>query len=195
MNESNFNRSERLESRDELAPPGRGWFMALGIVLIILGALAVSAAFITTLLSVSFIGWLLLIGGAVLVIQSFTVRRWSGFFLEIFTGLLYMLIGLMLVSHPLASAASFTLLLAAFFIVGGIFRIIGSLVHRPAHWGWVLLNGLVAVLLGVMIWAQWPVSALWVIGTFVGIDMIIAGWSFVMMSAALRRPLPPAHAA
>jgi uncharacterized membrane protein HdeD (DUF308 family) len=91
-----------------------------------------------------------------------------------------------LVQHPVAAAAGFTLVLAAGFMVGGLFRIVSALADRFHGWSWVLLNGVVTLILGVMIWRQWPESALWVIGLFVGIDMVFAGWSWIMMALAVR---------
>jgi uncharacterized membrane protein HdeD (DUF308 family) len=91
-----------------------------------------------------------------------------------------------MVQHPLAAAAFFTLMLAAAFFVGGLFRIVVALSERFYGWGWVLLNGVVTLILGVMIWRRWPDTAFWVIGLFVGIDMLFAGWSLVITALAVR---------
>lgn len=171
-----------------------GWFLALGVVMLMLGLISISAAMVTTLLSVALIGWLLLVGGAMLVVQAFWTRRWSGFFMYLTVGLLYMILGLLLVSSPALAAVTLTLLIASFFIVGGLFRIISSLTHHIPQRGWFLFNGVISLLLGIMIWAQWPLSALWVIGTFVGIDLILSGWSYIMLATATRH-LPPAQLA
>lgn len=186
MDESNRNLYEGRYVGIETMQRHWSWFLGLGIALLILGTLSIAAAFVATMLSVAFIGWLMAIAGMASIIHSFGTRRWSGFFLSLLTGVIYLVVGLMMAFRPLVGAVSLTLIFAVFFIVGGIFRIVTSLTYRMPHFGWVLLNGMIAVLLGALIWLQWPVSALWVIGTFVGIEMIFAGWSFVMMSSMGR---------
>ena len=81
-----------------------------------------------------------------------------------------------------------TLIIAIFLIISGIFRIVSALSERFTGWGWVLLNGGVSLLLGLLIYKQWPLSGLWVIGLFVGIDLIFNGWAWIMLSLAMRKP-------
>ncbi len=98
----------------------------------------------------------------------------------------------MVVGNPAVSAVALTLLIAVFLMIGGLFRILTALTVRFHHWIWVLLNGVISLLLGVMIWSQWPVSGLWVIGLFIGIDLIFYGWSLIMLAMAVRSiPSPP----
>ena len=163
-----------------------GWCVALGLALLALGTVALGASALATLVSVIFFGWLLLIGGLMQAVQAFRMRRWGGFSRHLLGGLLSVVVGLLLVGRPEAGALSLTLLMAAFFMVGGLFRIVTALALRFPSWGWAFLGGLVTLLLGVMIWTEWPVSGLWVIGTFVGIDMIFDGWSLVMLGTAAR---------
>jgi uncharacterized membrane protein HdeD (DUF308 family) len=163
-----------------------GWFLALGIILILLGLLALGWAVLATLVSVVVFGWFLLLGGILSVTHAFLRRRWGGFFLELFAGILYVVFGLMVVGNPAEGAVALTLLIAVFLMLSGIFRILTALTVRFHHWVWVLLNGVISLLLGVMIWSQWPVSGLWVIGLFIGIDMIFYGWSLVMLALAVR---------
>jgi uncharacterized membrane protein HdeD (DUF308 family) len=134
--------------------------------------MALGWSVLTTLVSVVLFGWFLLLGGVLSVVHAFLQRRWGGFFLELFAGILYAVFGLMVVGNPAASAFALTLLIAVFLMIGGIFRIITALTVRFHHWIWVLLNGVVSLLLGLIIWSQLPLSALWVIGLFIGIDMI-----------------------
>jgi uncharacterized membrane protein HdeD (DUF308 family) len=114
--------------------------------------------------------------------HAFWRKQWRGFFLDLVTGVLYAVAGFLMVAEPLAAAASLTLLIAMLLLIGGIFRIVVALSGHLDHWGWVLLNGVITAALGVMIWRQWPSSALWVIGMFIGIEMIFYGWSLVMLS-------------
>lgn len=169
-----------------------GWFLALGIVLVLLGMMALGWSVLTTLVSVVVFGWFLLLAGILSILHAFWRRRWGGFFVELFAGILYAVFGLMVVGNPAVSAVALTLLIAVFLMIGGIFRILTALAVRFHHWIWVLLNGVISLLLGVMIWSQWPVSGLWVIGLFIGIDMIFYGWSLIMLAVAVRN-LPTAQ--
>jgi uncharacterized membrane protein HdeD (DUF308 family) len=142
--------------------------------------------------TVVFFGWLLLVGGVLSAVHAFWRKRWQGFFLDLATGVLYVVAGFFMVAEPLAAAASLTLLIAMFLLIGGIFRIIVALTGHLEHWVWVLLNGVITAGLGIMIWRQWPVSGLWVIGLFVGIEMIFYGWSLVMLSLVAKGAVAPA---
>jgi uncharacterized membrane protein HdeD (DUF308 family) len=144
--------------------------------------------------TVVFFGWLLLIGGVLSAVHAFWRKQWRGFFLDLVTGVLYAVAGFLMVAEPLAAAASLTLLIAMLLLIGGIFRIVVALSGHLEHWGWVLLNGVITAALGVMIWRQWPSSALWVIGMFIGIEMIFYGWSLVMLSLIAKGAVGPAGA-
>jgi uncharacterized membrane protein HdeD (DUF308 family) len=163
-----------------------GWFFVLGILEIVLGTIAVGASVFTTVVTVLLFGWLLLIGGVVSAAHAFWRKHWKGFFLDVVTGVLYVVAGLMMIAHPLRAAVTLTLLIAMFLLIGGIFRIIVALSGQLEHWGWVMLNGLITAALGIMIWRQWPDSAYWVIGLFVGIEMIFYGWSLIMLSLVAK---------
>lgn len=164
-----------------------GWFVALGVAEIILGMIAVGSSVAATLVSVIFFGWLLIVGGALSVGHAFWEKQWSGFFLDLVTGILYVVVGFMMVGNPEAAAISLTLLIALFLFIGGIFRIVAALTGHFQHSAWVLLNGVITLALGIMIWRQWPFSGLWVIGLFIGIDMIFYGWSSVMVGLVAKR--------
>ena len=163
-----------------------GWFLALGIVQIVLGMIALGEAFLMTIFSVVLLGWLLIIGGVASIVHAFMERQWGGFFIDLLTGLFYCVAGFMMVANPEAAALTLTLVISMFLIVGGIFRIVESLVGDLPHKGWVFLNGVVTLVLGILIWRQWPLSGLWVIGLFVGIEMLFYGWSLVMLAMAAR---------
>lgn len=163
-----------------------GWFLGLGLLFILLGFLAIGSSVYVTVASMIFLGSLLLIGGVVQTVYTFSIREWSGFFLSLLSGILYSVVGFLMVTHPTSSAISLTLLLAAFYIVGGIFRIIAAASTRFEHWGWILLSGLIKLALGIIIWLGWPDTGLWVIGLFIGIDLIFYGWFWVILSLAAR---------
>jgi uncharacterized membrane protein HdeD (DUF308 family) len=163
-----------------------GWFVALGIVEIVLGTIAVGASYFATLATVLLLACLLLIGGVLSIVHAFWRRQWGGFFIDLVTGILYVFVGLMFIGNPGVAAVTLTLLIAVFLVMGGVFRIVAALVGRFHHWGWVLLNGIITLLLGIMIWSEWPWSGLWVIGLFIGIDMIFYGWSLVMVGLTAK---------
>lgn len=167
-----------------------GWFLALGIILIVLGSLAIVMPLAATLTAEFLLGWVFLIGGVVMAFHAFRSRRWGRFFLEILIGALYFAAGLLLLYRPLVGMFGLTIFLGAFFTIEGIFRIIQALQMRPiANWGWVLISGIISLLLGFVVVAGLPLTALWIAGLVVGIDLLFGGWSMVMISVAARNAL------
>ncbi|HEY7302886.1 MAG TPA: HdeD family acid-resistance protein [Bryobacteraceae bacterium] len=170
-----------------------GWLLTLGIISIILGVIALLDSVLATIASMLVFGWLLLVMGIVEAVQTFRHWRSGHVLLHVLNAVLSFIVGLMLLRHPLAGALVMTLLLAAYFTVAGIFRIVIALSLRIPHWGWGLLSGIITLILGIMVWLQWPVSGLWIIGLFIGIHLIFSGWAHVMFASALRRlPSEPA---
>jgi len=163
---------------------GWGWFLALGILMLILGIAALGMEVALTITSMIFFGAMLLAGGVLEIIAAFRGLGWSGLLYHLLVGILYLVVGLLALMNPVEAAASLTLLIAAAFMVGGFFRIFASLSLRFHNWGWALLSGIVAVLLGLIIWRQWPVSGLYIIGLFIGIELILNGWAMIMFSVA-----------
>jgi uncharacterized membrane protein HdeD (DUF308 family) len=164
----------------------RGWLIGLGIGLAALGALAIAASVATTIGSVVFVGTLLLVGGIAEILHAFSVPRGSGVVLSLLGGVLYVVVGGLMLTRPVESAVTLTLLLASFFMVAGLFRIVAVPVLQLSNWGWVLASGIVSFVLGAAIWAQWPVSGLWVIGAYVGVEMLVYGLSLLMLGLAVR---------
>ena len=164
-----------------------GWYLALGILLVVLGTFAIGRSCLLTVVSVGVFGWLMIFAGVAEVVHSFwNGRGWGGFFIDLLSGLLYVVVGFMIVGNPASTAVALTLLIAMFLIFDGVFRIATALSVRNPNWGWVLFNGVVSLLLGIMIWRQWPLAGLWVIGLFIGIQMIFNGWSLVMLALAAK---------
>lgn len=162
------------------------WVLASGIAFVSLGAMALAYSVLVTLASVFVFGWALMFGGMLKAVHAFKVFQWSGFLLELLLAILYMVVGLMMATHPEAGALSMTLLIAAFFLVGGLSRIFAGAIFHPPGRVWLLLSGSVTLLLGILIWAGWPVSGLWVIGTFVAIDMVFSGLWLIMLAVNAR---------
>jgi uncharacterized membrane protein HdeD (DUF308 family) len=169
-----------------------GWLLALGFALVVLGVIALYTAFWVTLITVEFFAWLLVASGVLHVVHAFRTRPWGGFFMQLLIGLLQAAVGILVVMRPLTGALSLTLVMAVFFIVEGVFRIGAAAALRLHSWGWQVLSGLLTLLLGLFVALGWPESGLWVIGMFVGIDLIFAGNALVMLALAARRLSPRA---
>ncbi len=159
-----------------------GWFVGVGILLVIVGLIALSSSVVATMASVAVFGWLLLFSGVLSLVHAFMRRRWGGFFLELFAGIL----GVIMLANPARAAVALTLLIALLLMVGGAFRIIAALSVRFHHWVWMLVNGVISVILGILIFSEWPSSGLWVIGLFIGIDLVFYGWSLIMLGLTVR---------
>jgi uncharacterized membrane protein HdeD (DUF308 family) len=178
-------RKLKLSEPDRLREIGP-FLIGMGIALMILGAIAIGSSLIATLATVLVFGILLLIGALFQVVTALWGRSWRGFFLHLLAGVLYLIAGVFMIDNPLEAAMGLTLLVAACLLGGGILRIALSVIERFDGWGWALLNGTVSVVLGTAIWRQWPLSGLWVIGLFVGIDMLFSGLSWLLLGLAVR---------
>ncbi|MBS0634619.1 MAG: DUF308 domain-containing protein [Verrucomicrobia bacterium] len=164
-----------------------GWFFVLGLLLVLLGGVVINSAFVATLFSMVFFGSLLLTAGIIQVVQAFMAREWSGLFLSLLLGVLYGVVGVLCIARPEQAAINTTLLIAAFCLVSGLFKVLTSLIMQFEQWGWVCFNGVITFILGLMIYNQWPLSGLWIIGLFVGVDMILSGWSWILLSLCARK--------
>jgi uncharacterized membrane protein HdeD (DUF308 family) len=169
------------------------WFLALGIMMVVIGMVAIGSAVVATKVATWLFGFLLLIGGISQIISAFWAGRWSGTLVHLLIGILYTIVGLLVTDRPEDAAVELTLIMAFFFIVSGIFRIVFALSERFTGWGWVLFNGVVTLLLGILIYKQWPYAGLWIIGLFVGIELIFNGWAWIMLSLGLRETRTNGH--
>ena len=173
-------------SREDLR---RGWlgFFVLGICLVLLGLFGLGRTIFVTIVSVEIFGWLLIIGGVHEAAYGFWRRRWGGFFLDLLTGLLYMAVGLMIVASPLGAAQALTLLIAFYLIFTGIFRLFAAVSGQFQHWLWLFCHGAITLILGIWIWRSWPLDSLVIIGLFVAIDLILNGFTLLMLGLAARK--------
>ena len=167
-----------------------GWFIALGILLMLLGGICIIGDVTATFATVLVFGWLLLISGIVALVHAFGTRNWSGFLLYLLSALFRGFTGYLLIRYPLAGAASLTLVLASFFVVNGIFRAIAAGMLKFPRWGWAVFSGVVSVALGVALLAQMPVSSIWFIGFAIGVDLIFDGASLVGFGTAIHQIFP-----
>jgi uncharacterized membrane protein HdeD (DUF308 family) len=165
-----------------------GWFVALGVALLLLGTMAFLNMLVATVASVYTVGILMLIGAAIQIGQAFSVKSWSSFAWWILGGVIYALAGLATLVNPLLASAFLTLFLAAALVASGVSRIWVGFQSRPsANWGWLALSGLVTLLAGLVIAMGWPVNSLWVLGMFLAIDLLFQGWASIALGLALRR--------
>ena len=163
------------------------WLVALGIALIVLGVVLLGFPVVTTLATVTVLGVLILLGGAMETVAAFWCREWSGFFVALLSGILGVVVGLMLLGNPIQGGITLTILLASFLFVGGIFKTAAALAHRFGGWGWLLASGVIDIALGVMIWRELPISGLTIIGLLVGISAIFRGVSWLMLGLTLKQ--------
>jgi uncharacterized membrane protein HdeD (DUF308 family) len=162
------------------------WIASLGVLLLVCGAAALVYPGLTSLAAVSVLGVILIIGGIATIIGSFWVGKWSGFLVQLLVGILYLAGGIAVTERPLISTLVMTFFLAMSFIVLGVFRTVGALILRFPQWGWALLNGVVTFLCGMVIYRHLPLDAVWVIGFLVGLEMLLNGWTWLMLARELR---------
>ncbi len=165
------------------------WFFLLGALMAAGGTAAIvfPAVMVETSLFVPvLIGVLLMASGIATIISSFWAGRWGGFLLQLLVGILYLACGFVFAENPFESAKMLTLFIAIAFIVMGIFRTTASLVIQFPQWGWALLNGVVTLLAGIVIYRSLPEGALWVVGLLIGLELLFNGWTWIMISFALR---------
>jgi len=170
----------------EAARRNWGWFLALGLLLIVLGAATLPLAIVMTTVFVWFWGVSLLIEAGFYFAALFAVRGWDGFFIYLLMGLLSLFVGLFCVMHPVSAELQLTLILAILLVVGGSFRAISAAFLQYPGAIWSMLGGLIAILLGAAIWQRYPYDGLWFIGMMVSIDMIVQGASWVAVGLGLK---------
>jgi uncharacterized membrane protein HdeD (DUF308 family) len=163
-----------------------GWFLAFGIGLVVLGVLAVGRSVAATVVSMLFFGWLLVIAAGIEIVQAIMVGKWAGLYQHWLGAILFGVLGALIVWRPLVTAEILTLLIGAFFLVAGVFQLVTPFVVSLPDWGWHALYGLITLVLGILILAQWPVSGLWVIGLFIGIELIFYGVAWIALALDLR---------
>lgn len=168
-----------------------GWFVALGIIMIVAGMIALGSSYglvVGTLISVYYIGAMMIVGGIAQIFHAFSVKGWGGFFFWLLDGILYLAAGVLAFTQPDLAATVLTLLLGISLIVGGIFRVIAAFQMRPATgWGWILFSAIIAIILGIEITVQWPINSLWILGLFLGVDLLFNGFSILMLGFGLKK--------
>lgn len=170
-----------------IAKQSVGWSIALSILMILAGILAIIAPAAAGIAVTIFVGWLLVFSGAAHLVFAWHTRTTGGFIWELLVGIAYILVGAYVLLHPVAGLASLTLALAIYLFAEAILEFVLSFRLRPLPGSrWLLFDGIITLILAVLIWRSWPSSAPWVIGTLVGISMLFSGVSRLMLSLAAR---------
>ena len=178
----------KLQETRRLIAEKWGWFLAVGIVLIVAGLAAIAFPFLSTVAAKIMLGWLFLIGGVVMIVHAFQAPGWSGFFWSLLIGLLYAVAGAYLAFFPLTGLLTLAILLVALFFAEGIMEILMAFRVRPHDgWGFLLLSGIAALAVGVLIAMDLPGSATWALGLLVGINLLFTGSSYVALALAGRK--------
>ena len=163
------------------------WMLSLGIVMVILGVIGLGMTVLFNEIVVMYFGFLLLFGSGVQLMQAFRAEAWKGRVWHVLIALVYIVGGIIAVTEPVIAGMTLALLIAWTLIVIGVLRLFMALQMRgAAGWLWTLLGGVLSVVLGVMIINEWPQSGLWVIGLFVAIEILFAGWSQIMIALAAK---------
>jgi uncharacterized membrane protein HdeD (DUF308 family) len=173
-----------------LIPKSIGWSIALSILLILAGLLAILIPPLSGLAVTLIFAWLMIFSGLTHFAFAFKTHTTCGVLWELLVGAVYLVTGVYLLLHPLDALIALTLILAIYLFFEGIVETILFFQLRPRHGAnWLLVDGIVTFILAIMIWRSWPASTVWVIGTLVGISMIFSGFSRLMLSIVARRAL------
>lgn len=165
-----------------------GWFVVLGLVFIVLGFIVLGNLFTASVITALYAGVVIFIAGIAQIIHAFGVKGWGSFFFWLIAGVFYAIAGALMVYQPILAATWLTLAIGVMLAIEGIFRIVAAFRTQSASgWGWILVSGLVTLLLGLLIMARWPINSLYMLGLFLGIDLIFNGVGTVMFGFTLRR--------
>ncbi len=163
-----------------------GWFLALGIGMLILGMIALSSLVIATLVKTLVYGWLLIVGGIITAVAAIRIGGMWNIILGVLLALLFGWAGWQLITNPVLGAAIVTLALGIYLVVGGIFRVIMAFIDRFDGYIWTVVSGVLSIILGAIIWSGWPGTAIWTLGLFLGIDLVMNGVSWIVAALTAR---------
>ena len=173
----------------ELAPLRAkwGWIVALGVVYVVAGMIALGSVVSATAATVFVVGIMMIIAGVFEVINAFQIKTWGKFLFWLALGILYIIAGFVAFENPLLTAVWLTLILGAALVASGLMRIfLGFNMQHGSPWIWVVLSGVITLLLGGIILIHWPVSSLWTLGIFLGVDLVFAGASWIGLGFGLK---------
>lgn len=164
-----------------------GWSIALAVLMIIAGIIAMLEPGLAGVVITYVIGWTAIFNGFAQIVFAFRTHGGRHVALEVILGIIYIIAGIFILLHPLGGLLALTLFLASFLLVYGIFALVLAFQMRPRRgWGWVLFDGIITILLGVLVWRHWPSNSEWVVGTLFGISIFVSGVTRLMVSLAVR---------
>jgi len=175
---------------EDLAPlrSNWGWIVALGVIYIIVGVVALGSVVTATVVSVYLVGLMMILAGVTEVIGSFLFKSWGRFLLWLLIGILYIVAGVAAFQNPQLAAALLTLILGVSLLFSGLIKIVMAFAaNQERSWVWVALSGVITAILGGIILARWPVSSLYILGVFLGVNLIFSGAAWVGFGLSLRR--------
>jgi len=163
------------------------WFVGLGVLLLACGLIALGNLMLATVVSVYYVGMLMLAGGVIYLVHAFQMRGWDHVLFWALSGLLYVLAGICAFINPILTSAALTLFLAVALLIAGVFRIFVGMRTKPAKgWGWIVASGVITALAGFVIALGWPVNSLWILGLFLAADLIVQGWTMIAFGRGIR---------
>jgi len=167
----------------------RDWLMGIGVAFVILGIIGLGMSATLGLTITEMFGVLLIVGGCVQLVHTFTINAWKGRIYLIISSCIYLLAGITIVVNPVRSELFITLMLAGMFVAIGVVRICMAFQkHSFKNKFWIIINGMISIILGIIIIANWPFSGLLVIGLLISIELILNGWTFVFFASQLKKP-------
>ena len=164
----------------------RGWIVALGVVYLLAGIVALSSVALATIVGVFIVGIAMVVAGVAEVINALQVRSWSKFLLWTLLGGLYIVAGILAFENPLLTAKALTFLLSLFLLASGITKIILAFSMKVGRSWLVFFSGLITVIVGAVILAHWPVESLYVLGIFLGVDLVVTGAGWISIGLGLK---------
>jgi uncharacterized membrane protein HdeD (DUF308 family) len=186
MSDAAHSQGHSLADPAEALRAHRGWFIALGVLLLVLGIIASLNLILATVASIYVLGVLMIMGGVAQLAHAARVRSWGQAALGFASGVLYAVAGLLAFLNPILASSVLTLMIAAALLVSGVLRIIVAIRERPRRgWGWVLAAGILSALAGLVLVLGWPINSLWVLGLILAVDLIFQGWAWLAFGLGL----------
>jgi len=169
------------------------WPVVMGVLMILLGMAAIGSPFVAGTAWTILLGGIVLVGGIAELAHAFFAANWKAGILKFIGGVLALILGVLILTRPVAGLAFITLMLAIYFVIDGIFKIVLSLKLRPLPgWGWMLFSGIITLILGGLIWGEWPLSGVWAVGVLLGLRILFAGWAMIFVGMGASQPAVPA---
>jgi uncharacterized membrane protein HdeD (DUF308 family) len=182
------NPTEGLRGAGKIVKKTSGWFIGMAVMFILLGILAIVEPGVAGLAITILVGWLLIFGGGAHLVAAFSGGGAGRVIWQVLIGIVYIVGGFYFLTHPLLGLGSLTLLLAVIILMEAVFELIAYFRSRSESGsGWLLVNALITLLLGGLIWFHWPSSSVWAIGTLVGVNLLMTGISRLMLGLAARK--------